>query len=42
MPGQLTRVLLTSDQIQHRVRELAAEIERDYMDGPIYLISVLK
>ena len=42
MPGQLTRVLLTSDQIQQRVRELAAEIERDYRDGPIYLISVLK
>ena len=42
MPGQLTRVLLTSDQIQQRVRELAVEIERDYRDGPIYLISVLK
>ena len=42
MPGQLTRILLTSDQIQQRVRELAADIERDYADGPIYLISVLK
>src|SRR6185312_2673048 len=42
MPGQLTRVLLTSDQIQQRIRELAAEIEHDYPEGPVYLISVLK
>ena len=42
MPRQPTRVLLTSDQIQRRIRELAAEIESDYPDGPIYLVSVLK
>jgi hypoxanthine phosphoribosyltransferase len=36
------RVLITSEQIQQRVREMAAEIEADYPDGPIYLISILK
>jgi len=37
-----TRVLISSSQIAARVNELAAEIERDYTDGPLYLISVLK
>jgi len=36
------RLLLSSEQIQKRVRELAAQIDADYADGPIYLISVLK
>jgi hypoxanthine phosphoribosyltransferase len=36
------RVLISSTQIQQRVQELAAEIEADYPDGPLYLISVLK
>src|SRR5581483_109515 len=36
------RVLLTSEQIQARVRELAAQIEDDYPDGPLYLVSILK
>lgn len=36
------RVLITSEQIQQRVREMAAEIDADYQDGPLYLISVLK
>lgn len=36
------RVLLTSEQIQARVRELGAQIEADYPDGPLYLVSVLK
>ncbi len=36
------RVLITSGQIQQRVRELAAQIEADYPDGPIYLVSILK
>ena len=35
--------LLTADQIQHRVRELALDIERDYPSHePLHLISVLK
>ncbi len=36
------RVLITSEQIQQRVREMAAQIDADYPDGPLYLISVLK
>ena len=34
-------VLITSDQIQARVAELAAEIRRDFPDG-LHLIAVLK
>ncbi len=36
------RVLISSDNIQKRVSEMAGEIESDYPDGPLYLISVLK
>jgi hypoxanthine phosphoribosyltransferase len=36
------RVLITSEQIQTRIREMATEIEADYPAGPIYLISILK
>lgn len=36
------RVLVTAEQIQNRVRELAAEIDRDYPDGALYLIGILK
>jgi hypoxanthine phosphoribosyltransferase len=36
------RVLLSSNQIQERIREMAAQIEADYPEGPIYLISILK
>lgn len=35
--------LITADRIQERVRELAAEIERDYpVDEEIHLVGVLK
>ncbi len=35
--------LITSEQIQARIRELASEIEADYPDGePIHLVGVLK
>ncbi len=37
-----TRVLISSERIQERVRELAFEIEADYDEGPLYLVSVLK
>jgi hypoxanthine phosphoribosyltransferase len=38
-----TTILLTSDQIQQRIRSLAAEIERDYPEGEeIHLVAVLK
>ena len=35
------RVLLSADQIQARVVEMAAAIDRDYSGGPLYLIGVL-
>jgi hypoxanthine phosphoribosyltransferase len=36
------RVLLTAEQIQTRIRELGAQIDRDYPDGPVYLVAILK
>ena len=42
MPVKADRVLISSAQIQQRVREMAEQIEADYQDGPIYLISILK
>jgi len=42
MPGrQPSNVLLTADQIQARVAEMAAEIRVDYPDG-LHIIAVLK
>jgi hypoxanthine phosphoribosyltransferase len=42
MNAATARVLISSEQIRKRVEELAAEIEADYPDGPVYLISILK
>ncbi len=42
MPSKAARVLISSEQIQQRVREMAEQIDADYPEGPIYLISVLK
>lgn len=36
------RVLIPSEQIQQRVRVLGEQIDAEYPDGPIYLISILK
>ena len=36
------RVLISAEQIQQRIHELAALIESDYPSGPVYLVSVLK
>jgi hypoxanthine phosphoribosyltransferase len=36
------RVLISSEQIQERVRVLGEQIDAEYPDGPIYLISILK
>src|ERR1700733_5137960 len=36
------KVLLSAEEIQHRVAELGAEIDRDYPQGPVYLIAILK
>jgi len=35
-------ILISSEQIERRVRELGAEIDRDYPQGPVYLIAILK
>jgi hypoxanthine phosphoribosyltransferase len=36
------RVLIPSEQIQQRVRALGEQIDAEYPEGPIYLISILK
>jgi hypoxanthine phosphoribosyltransferase len=36
------RPLITEAQIQTRIAELGAEIDRDYPDGTLYLICILK
>ena len=41
MPHELT-VLLTGEQIRDRVEQLGREISRDFPDGPLYLIGILK
>jgi hypoxanthine phosphoribosyltransferase len=40
--GSIGEVLVESDDLQRRVRELAAEIDRDYADRDLVLIGVLK
>jgi hypoxanthine phosphoribosyltransferase len=41
MPGRPPTVLITSDQIQHRVAELAADIRQDFPHD-LHLVAVLK
>src|ERR1035437_4313662 len=36
------RVLISSDRIQARIHELGEQISRDYPDGPLHLICILK
>jgi hypoxanthine phosphoribosyltransferase len=36
------RVLLSAEQIQARIQEIGADIDRDYPQGPVYLIAILK
>jgi hypoxanthine phosphoribosyltransferase len=36
------KVMISADQIQTRIRELGAQIDRDLPGGPIYLIAILK
>ena len=36
------RVLLPAEKIHARIGELAAEIDRDYPKGPVYLVGILK
>ncbi len=40
--GDLVNVLFTEEQIQNRLAELAAEIERDYEGKELLLVGVLK
>ena len=41
MPARPSQILLTPQQIQARVAEMAGEIRRDYPDG-LHIIAVLK
>ena len=41
MPA-LLRILLTEADIQARIHELGAEIDRDYPEGTLYLVCILK
>jgi hypoxanthine phosphoribosyltransferase len=42
MTASGSRTLISADQIHERVKQMAAEIEADYTEGPLYLVSVLK
>jgi len=36
------RVLISAEQIQTRIQEMGAQLDRDYPKGPVYLIAILK
>jgi hypoxanthine phosphoribosyltransferase len=36
------RVLVPAAQIQARIQELGGQIDRDYPNGPVYLVGILK
>lgn len=42
--SELTNVVLTEEQLQKRIKEIAAEIDKDYanLDKPLLLVGVLK
>lgn len=42
MTSPRLRVLISQEQIQARVREIGAEIDRDYPNGNLHLICILK
>lgn len=42
MGSDLEKVLLTEEQIQSRLVELAAQIEQDYAGQDVLLVGVLK
>ena len=42
MAFELGEVLIAADEIERRVRTLAAAIDRDYSDGRLHLVAVLK
>jgi hypoxanthine phosphoribosyltransferase len=41
LDGDLTRVLVTEEKLASRIRELAAEVDRDYADKDLLLVGVL-
>ena len=41
-PGDIGPILLTTDQIQHRVAELGAQISRDYAYKDLVVVGILK
>jgi len=40
--GEKVRILLSSARIQRRIREMAAEIRKDFPKGQLHLVGVLK
>jgi hypoxanthine phosphoribosyltransferase len=36
------RVLISAEKIQERIHELAAQIDLDYPEGPVYMVGILK
>jgi hypoxanthine phosphoribosyltransferase len=36
------RVLIPAEKIHERIRELGSQIDRDYPEGPVYLVGILK
>ena len=43
LPSDLSRVVVSTDQIQSRVKELADQISADFTGGePLYIVGILK
>ncbi len=42
MGDAIGEILVQRDELAHRVRELAAEVSRDYADRDLFLVGVLK
>ncbi|SRR5579872_84577 len=42
MPANTLRLLFSSEQIQKRIREMGAQIGKDYPDGALHLVCILK
>src|SRR5215210_5352960 len=40
--GDVGEILVQSDDLKHRVRELATEVSRDYVGRDLFLVGVLK
>jgi len=42
MSANTLRLLLSAQQIQKRIQEMGAEIDKDYPDGALHLVCILK